>query len=123
MQGPRPLADEMRRRIEARAPLHAATRQQRDSLVADEPRHPLGEVPCVGVLRHEDDELPVELLVQCREQQRQRRLRHARSGGERLGVGAQTIALAKLVDKGMKNRQVHDERPNRRVRFFDRSAV
>jgi len=39
--------------------------------------------------------------VQCREQQWQRRLRHARSRGERLRERTQPLALAELVDERM----------------------
>ena len=47
----RPLADEVRRRLEARRPVDAAGREQRDLLVAEEPRGRLGGVARVGVLR------------------------------------------------------------------------
>src|SRR5205823_9053108 len=47
------LADEVRRRLEAGAPVHAAARQQRDELVAQEPGGPLRGVARVCVLRRE----------------------------------------------------------------------
>ena len=65
------LADEMRRRLEPRAPADAAARQQRDVVGADEPARRLGDVARVGVLGQQDDEPSPELLVQRREQERQ----------------------------------------------------
>ena len=56
VEGTRPLADEMRRRLEPRAPANAAARQQRDPLLAEEPARPLGRVAGVGVLGQQHDE-------------------------------------------------------------------
>jgi hypothetical protein len=103
--------------------VHAAPREQRDAGVADKPCNSLREVARVGVLGDEDHERPVELHVQRREQERQRRLGDARRRGERFGKRAEAVALAHLVDKGMKDRTVHDERPNHGVRPFDRSLA
>ena len=50
------LADEVRRRLEARAPVHAAGREERDVLVAEEPTGCLGCVAGVGVLRQQHDQ-------------------------------------------------------------------
>jgi len=108
VEGARPFADEVRRRIEAGAPVHASAREQGDTCIADEPRDALGQVTRVGVLGHELDERAVELLVERGEQQRQGRLRHARGRRERLGEGAEALALAKLGDERMENRLVHE---------------
>ena len=72
------LPDEMRRRVEARAPVDAAARKHRDAFLAEEPRRALGGVARVLILRRQQDERAVELLVQRREQERQRRLGDAR---------------------------------------------
>ncbi len=74
VERPRSLADEMRRRLEPRAPVDAAARQQRDALLADEPARSFGRVPGVGILGQQHDERPAEPLVQSRQQQRQRGL-------------------------------------------------
>ena len=52
----RPLADEVRRRLEPGAPAHTAARQQCDPLGADEPAGRVGRVTCVRVLRQQADE-------------------------------------------------------------------
>src|SRR5215213_7353161 len=49
-QRPRALADEVRRRLETRAPADAATRQQPNALLAEEPARALGRIPRVRVL-------------------------------------------------------------------------
>ena len=56
VERPRALADEMRRRLEPGAPVHAAARQQRDALLAEEPARSLGRVAGVGVLGQQHDE-------------------------------------------------------------------
>ena len=58
--------------------MNAAARQQRDCIFPEEPARAFGRITGVGVIRQHDDECPPELLVKRREQQRQRRLRHAR---------------------------------------------
>ena len=92
--------------------MHAAAGQQSDALVASEPADGLRYVARVRVLRRDQDERAAELLVQRGEQQRQRGLGHARSRRERLGEGAQALALAEGSDEWVKDRLVHDERPN-----------
>ena len=69
-----PLADEVRRRLEPGAPADAAARQERDAIVAEEPRGRLGRVPRVRVLGEHDHESPLELDVESGEEERQRRL-------------------------------------------------
>ena len=93
-----PLADEVRRRLEAGAPADTAARQQRDALRAEEPAGRLGGVAGVGVLGQEAHEAPLELLVQRREQQRQHRLGDARSGGQ--GGRERLQALERAAARG-----------------------
>ena len=64
VQGARSLADEVRRRLEPRAPGDTTAREERHVLVPDEPARGLGDVPRVRVLGREDDERPAELLVE-----------------------------------------------------------
>ena len=70
-----PLADEVRRRLEARGVRDAAARKQRDALGAEEPRRALRRVARVGVLGQQDQEPAAELLVERREDERERGLR------------------------------------------------
>ncbi len=88
VERPCPLADEVGCRLQPRLPPHAAARQERNPLLPEEPPGSLGRIARVGVLGGEQDERASELLVQRGEQQRQRRLRHARSGRKRRRVGA-----------------------------------
>ncbi len=97
----RPLADEMRRRLEPGLPVDAAAGHEADQLVSDEPRRRLGRVARVGVLRQEADERPVELLVQRREHDRQRRLGHARTRRQRVRELAEALVLDELGDEGV----------------------
>ena len=64
-----PLADEVRRRQEPRLPGDAATRQQSDRVVAEEPGRALGSVARIRVLRKEDYNRTSEPLVQRGEQE------------------------------------------------------
>ena len=93
--------------------MHAAARKQRHVRLAHEPGDGFRRVAGIGILGNEDDERPIQLFVQRRQQERQRRLGHAGRGRERLGKGAQPIALAELPDERMQDRgMVHSERPN-----------
>jgi len=56
VERPRPLADEVRRRREARLPGDAAAGQQADDVVAEEPGRTLGGVARVSVLRQEHNQ-------------------------------------------------------------------
>ena len=59
----------------------AAAREQRDAVRAEEPRCSLGRVSCVCILGEEDQQTAPELLVERREDERQRGLRDARATG------------------------------------------
>ena len=129
MERARPLADEMRWRREPRLPGDAATRQQPDRVVAEEPGRGLGGVAGVRVLRQEDDESPaaaeggrvflpgiqLEPFVQRREQERQRRLRHAGARRQRVRELGEALVLDELLNECVKYRTVHDEGRNRAV--------
>jgi hypothetical protein len=64
VQGARPLAHEVRRRLEPRAPADTTAREERDVLVPDEPAGGLGDVARVRVLGREHDERSRQLLVE-----------------------------------------------------------
>ena len=119
----RALADEVRRRLEAGFPADAAARHRADELVAEEPRRGLGDVARVDVLGDEADERPLEPLVERREHHRQRRLRHARTGGQGLGELDEALLVHELADEGMQYRTVHDEGRNPRFRRGHRSGA
>ena len=106
----------MRRRLEARAPVHAARREQRHRVLADEPADRLGEVTRVGVVGDEDAQRPLELLVEGREQQRQARLGDARPGRQRRREPGQPLIGAQALDERMEKRTVQDEGPERPFR-------
>ena len=74
--------------------MDTAARQHRDPVIAEEPRGALGGVACILILGREQDERPLELLVQRCEQQGERRLGDPRRRGKSLCECAQTVALA-----------------------------
>ena len=115
------LADQVRRRLEPRAPVDAAARQQRDVLGAEEPAGRVGRVARVGVLWQEAHERAIELLVQGREEQREHGLRDPRPGRQCGDVLLQALVRAERGDEGMKGRPVQDRRRNRRFRGGHRS--
>ena len=115
VERPRPLADEVRRRREPRLPCDASARQQADRLVAEEPGGALGGVARVRVLRQEHDQTALQALVQRREQERQRRLRHAGARRQRVRELAEALVLDELPNECVQYRTVHDEGRNRRV--------
>ena len=114
VESARPLADEMRRRLEPGAPADAATGQQRNPVRPDEPARRLRSVARVGVLGQQADETTVpglvQVLVQRREQKRQNRLRDARSSRQRGRERLQPLELEQLPDKRVEYGTVHDER-------------
>jgi len=81
----------MRRRLQPRAPAHAAAGQQRDPLLAEEPASPLGRVTGIGVLGQQHDERAPKVFVQRGEQQRQRRLGDAGGRRQRVRERDQTL--------------------------------
>ena len=99
VERPRALADEMRRRLEPRAPVHAAAREQRDPLLAEEPARALGRVASIGVLGQQHDERAAQLLVQRGQQQRQRRLGDPRGRRQRIREGGQALVAEQLLDE------------------------
>ncbi len=107
----RTLADEVRRRLEPRAPANAAGGQQPDAFLADEPGGGLGDVARVGVFGQENAEPAAGLFVQRGEQERQRRLGHARPRRQRRRKRGQAGICAQALDERIEDRTVHDERP------------
>ena len=89
----------MRRRLQARVPAHAAARQEGDPLGAEEPAGGLREVARVRILRDEQRQRAVEVLVQRGREQRQRRLGHAGTRRQRLRELLQTIGSEQLADE------------------------
>src|SRR5262249_57027616 len=88
-----PLADEVRRWLEARGPGHAAARKECDLLVAQVPGRGFRDVPGVSVLGCEHDERAAELLVERRDDERQRGLGDAGAGiGQFLEERAEALA-------------------------------
>ena len=94
-----PLADEMRRGLEPRGVRDAPAREQPDDVRPQEPRCPLCCVARVGILGKEDQQPAPELLVQRREDERERRLGNTRSGGERGCERLEPLAPAQLGDE------------------------
>ena len=79
-------------------------------LVAEEPAGGLGDVARVGVLGREDDERPAELLVERRDQQRERRFRDARACvRELLEERAEALAVGELANERVEDGSVHDD--------------
>src|SRR6185437_13211518 len=95
-------------------PRDAATRQQSDRVVAEEPARAFGRVARVGVLRQQHHEPAFQPLVQRPEQERQCRLRYAGARRQRVGELDEALVLYELPDEGMKYRTVHDEGRNSR---------
>ncbi len=110
VEGARSLADEVRRRLEPRAPADAPAREERHVLVSDEPAGGLGDVARVRVLGREDDERPAELFVQRRDQQRERRFRDARACvRELVDERAKALAVGELANERVQHGSVHDD--------------
>ena len=100
----------------------AAAREQGDLLGAEEPRRALGCVARVGVLGQQDQQPAPELLVQRREDERQRRLRDARAAGQRLRECLEALARRELRDEGVKGRRVHANGGKRAPRGYRSGA-
>jgi hypothetical protein len=111
-----PLADEMWRGLEAGFESHTAAGEERDAVLAEKPGGRLGRIAGVGVLRQQTDEAALE-LVEAGQDERQGGLRDARIGlRARLDEVMQPPLLEELVDQHVKNRTVHDERPEAALR-------
>jgi hypothetical protein len=50
--------------------------------------------------------------VECRQDERERRLRHTRARGKRLGEALEALVAKQLVDECVENWVVHHERRN-----------
>ena len=74
----RPLAHEVRRRLEPAPPAHAARREQADPLLAEVPAGALGRIPRLRVVGEHADERTAASLVESGEEERQQRLRDPR---------------------------------------------
>jgi hypothetical protein len=116
VERPGPLADQVRRRLEAGVPAHASARQQRDPFLAQEPGRGLGDVACVAVLGRHEHERTAEVLVQRRDDERQPRLGDAGALRQRIGERLQALVLDELGDERVQCRAVHDESRNARFR-------
>ena len=84
-------------------------------LLAQEPRRGLGEVAGVRVLGNEDRQRAVELFVQRRDDQRQRRLGDARAGRQRRRELLQPLGLQQFADKREEGRALFDVSDHERV--------
>ncbi len=102
------LPDEVRRRTQRGIPAHAAARQQGDALRPEVPRDSLGQVACVGVLGHEDRERPPELLVQRRDDERQRGLGDAGARRQRFRELRKPLVLEQLAHEREENGPLFD---------------
>ena len=111
----------MRRRLEPGAPADAPARQQPDALRPEEPARRVGGVARVLILGHEHDERTLQLLVQRREHERQRRLGHAGACGQRGGERLKALVGLQLAHERVQNGafgeglSVHAVRRNLRV--------
>ena len=108
VQRPGALADEVRRRPQPGVPADAAARQERDALRPEVPRSGLREVARIGVLGNEDRQRAAELLVQRRDDERQRRLRDARARRQRLGELLQLLVLEQFAHEREQNGALFD---------------
>jgi hypothetical protein len=121
VERPRTLADEVRRRLEPRAPADATARQQPDAVFAEEPGRGIGRIAGVGILGQNADESAAEPLVCGRQEQREGRFGDTRASRQRCGEGGKPLVLDELGDEGMQDRSVHHKRRNPRFRARNRS--
>ena len=112
------LADEVGRGLEPRAVVDAAAREERDALVAEQPRRSLRDVARVAVLRRNEHERTRQPLVQRREHERQGGLGNACARWQGLCERGKTLVLGELADECVQDRTVHDEGPERGFRAF-----
>src|SRR5215831_7452698 len=97
----------MRWRLEPRAGVDAAAREQTDRAVAEVPGDRIGGVTSLLVLGEEADERALERRVQRREHDRQRGLGDPRVRGEGRGERAKALARRELVDESVERCSVH----------------
>jgi hypothetical protein len=90
----------------------ATRREQRDLVLAQEPRRGLGGVPRIAVVGEERHEPAAELDVHCGEQQRQCGLGDPCTGRKRRGKRGQARIRAQALDQGEENGTVHEKRRN-----------
>ncbi len=105
-EGPVPLADEVRRRLETGLERDAPARKERDPGGVTEPRRTVRCVPRVRVLRQENEECATELLVERGEEQRENGLRDARARRQRSDEPREALVPAQLVHEGGERRGV-----------------
>ena len=101
----------MRWRLEPGLPADAATREERDALVPQVPGGRLGSVAGVGVLGQDGEQRPVEVKVERREDERERRLRHAcRCIAKVVGERDEPLVRRELDGDGAERRDLGDGR-------------
>jgi hypothetical protein len=113
VEGPVPLADQVRRRLETRFPAHAPAREEADVLRPDEPACRLREVAGVAVLGDEHDQAATEPLTECGDDERQCRVGHPGALGQGVREELEPLAVGQLPDERVQNGLVHDDRRNR----------
>ena len=102
------LTDEVRWRLQARGMRNATARKQCDAVWAEKPGCAVGRVPGVGVLGQEHEHATTELLVQRREEERERRLGDPGSTPKGLHERLEPLRRSELRDEAC-------ERGRRRV--------
>jgi hypothetical protein len=100
--------------------VHPTRWEERDPVVAQEPRGGLGDVARVGVLGQERDEPTAELVLKRREHEREHGLRHTRARRQSVRERPQALIGAKPFDEAVENGTVHGVRPNE---AFGRAAI
>ena len=92
--------------------MHAAGREQRDVLVAEEPTGCLRCVAGVGILGQQHDQAALQLVVQRRQDERQDGLGDASARRQRAGELLEPLLRAEAFDEAVENGTVHDDGPN-----------
>jgi len=91
VEGPRPLADEVRRWLETRRVRDTATREQGDEILTEEPRRSFGGIARIRILGQEDEKAASELLMERCEDERERGLGHTCATGQRSREGLEPL--------------------------------
>ena len=99
----------MRWRLQPGHDIDAATGHEGDSVVAQIPARGLGRVTRVRVLRQQADERAVEMKVERGENERKRRLGHARGRRQRVRERAEPLAFGELACEHVEDGRVHDD--------------